>query len=241
MEAIDYWKFASDLTVVQAALLILGQDPAEYQEYIDEWAPSSKPKGYEAILSSLQNDIKQKRLPASMAYSAEYTYEGELHPSNEPHWHKTTVSVENLKQWLKSKNVTECFFFEDNPTQTASYFNRAGSCYAPKLEAAIRSWEAVISNPEWLKNKSPKQALENWLNQHAEQFSLVKEDGTKNKQGIEEIAKIANWSLKGGATKTPDGRNKETARVDFQSNGISLPTRPEKQDKPEHFDSEIPF
>ena len=38
---------------------------------------------------------------------------------------------------------------------------------------------------------------------NADQFGLIKEDGTSNKQGIEEIAKIANWNIKGGAPKTP--------------------------------------
>ena len=33
--------------------------------------------------------------------------------------------------------------------------------------------------------------------------SLTKDDGNPNQLGIEEVAKIANWSVKGGAPKTP--------------------------------------
>jgi hypothetical protein len=42
-----------------------------------------------------------------------------------------------------------------------------------------------------------------WLRQHANEFRLTKEDGNPNEQGIEEVAKIANWDTKGGSPKTP--------------------------------------
>jgi hypothetical protein len=43
------------------------------------------------------------------------------------------------------------------------------------------------------------------LRQHANKFGLTKDDGNPNEQGIEEVAKIANWDTKGGAPKTPGG------------------------------------
>ena len=51
--------------------------------------------------------------------------------------------------------------------------------------------------------KTVKQALVIWLRHHANKFALTKEDGKPNEQGIEEVAKIANWDAKGGAPKTP--------------------------------------
>jgi hypothetical protein len=48
-----------------------------------------------------------------------------------------------------------------------------------------------------------KQAMMKWLRRHADQYGLTKDDGNPNEQGIEEIAKIANWDSKGGAPKTP--------------------------------------
>jgi len=45
-----------------------------------------------------------------------------------------------------------------------------------------------------------------WLRQHANEFGLTKEDGNPNEQGIEEVAKIANWDTKGGAPKTPGAK-----------------------------------
>ncbi|MND07504.1 hypothetical protein D3C83_295210 [compost metagenome] len=51
--------------------------------------------------------------------------------------------------------------------------------------------------------KSPKQALEKWLREHALEFGLTTEDGSPNGTGIEEAAKVANWQPGGGAPKTP--------------------------------------
>ena len=51
--------------------------------------------------------------------------------------------------------------------------------------------------------KTVKQALVIWLRQNANRFGLTKEDGNPNEQGIEEVAKIANWDATGGAPKTP--------------------------------------
>lgn len=78
-----------------------------------------------------------------------------------------------------------------------------GSHYAPKLAAAVAAWEAVTSDPKRLRGKSPKQALEAWLTEHAAEYDLVNKDGTPNKTGIEEAAKVANWQPAGGAPKTP--------------------------------------
>src|SRR5262249_59629063 len=39
MDALDYWRFCDEVSVVQAALLIVGEDPAASQEYIADWEP----------------------------------------------------------------------------------------------------------------------------------------------------------------------------------------------------------
>ena len=75
--------------------------------------------------------------------------------------------------------------------------------FSPKLAGAIRSWEAASRDPELRSGKSVKQSLMIWLRQHANEFGLTKDDGNPNEQGIEEVAKIANWETKGGAPKTP--------------------------------------
>jgi hypothetical protein len=61
----------------------------------------------------------------------------------------------------------------------------------------------VSSDQSALRNKTAKQALMVWLRKNADQFALTKDDGNPNEQGLEDIAKVANWDTKGGAPKTP--------------------------------------
>jgi hypothetical protein len=35
MDPLDYWRLCDELSVVQAALLIVGEDPSGTQDYID--------------------------------------------------------------------------------------------------------------------------------------------------------------------------------------------------------------
>lgn len=71
--------------------------------------------------------------------------------------------------------------------------------YAPKLAAAVKAWQAVTDTGK----RSPKQALDKWLREHATEFGLTNEDGKPIENAIEECSKVANWNTKGGATKTP--------------------------------------
>jgi len=119
----------------------------------------------------------------------------------EPDWTLTTVKADDLRAWLINRGIRTGFFFP-NATNEPDYLDPNHPNYAPKLAAAIGVWQAVIANPDLLRSKSAKQAMMKWLRQNADRYGLTKEDGTLNEQGIEEVAKVANWSDKGGAPKT---------------------------------------
>ncbi|MEE1920844.1 hypothetical protein V0R50_03390 [Pseudomonas sp. 148P] len=119
-----------------------------------------------------------------------------------PDWQHTTVATKDLKEWLVSRGVATGFFFPDTDEHQPGYLEKSHPNYAPKLAAAIRAWEAVTSNPELLRGKTPKKALIKWLNENAAACGLTKDDGTPNSTGVEEVAKVANWNLEGGASKT---------------------------------------
>ena len=70
--------------------------------------------------------------------------------------------------------------------------------YAPKLAAAVRAWQAVTDAGK----KSPKQALDKWLREHAAEYGLTNEEGKPIETAIEECSKVANWNQMGGAPKT---------------------------------------
>jgi hypothetical protein len=195
MDALDYWRLCDELSVVQAALLVVGEDPAQHQDNVDnpDWG---RPSGYDAAKAALINAIQGKRIAAKVIES------GESEDFTTPDWHRTTIMVEALRTWLTSRGITTGFFFSRQVDEPA-YLSHSHPSYSPKLAAAIVAWEAVATNPELRRGKSVKQALAVWLRQHANEFGLTREDGNPNEQGIEDVAKIANWDTKGGAPKTP--------------------------------------
>jgi hypothetical protein len=110
--------------------------------------------------------------------------------------------VEDLRTWLRLRGINTGFFFP-SPEAEPDYLSASHPNYSAKLAAAIEAWKAVSANAELRRGKSVKQALIVWLRQHANEFGLTKDDGNPNEQGIEDVAKIANWDTKGGAPKTP--------------------------------------
>ncbi len=197
MEALDYWRLCDTLSVIQAALLIVGEDPSSAQHYVEGWDPENRPAGYEAAKAALQNSILSEKLPANKSYEmAGYNQEPD------PDWRRTTVRVIDLKIWLEDRGVTGGFFFPRGPSGP-SYLDPNCATYAPKLAAAVRAWTEVSENADLQRGKSVKEALKIWLRQNANLFGLTKDDGNPNEQGIEDVAKVANWDITGGAPKTP--------------------------------------
>jgi hypothetical protein len=192
MEGLDYWRLCDELSVVQAALLIVGEDPGTH-DVIDQQGAANKPEGYAAAKAALVNAISRKRLRANIV---------EYEDVAEPSWHQTTVLVEDLRVWLRSRGINMGFFFPEQQTDP-DYLSQFHDNYSPKLAAAIEAWKAVSGDDQLRRGKSVKQAMIIWLRQHANEFGLTKEDGNPNEQGIEEVAKIANWDTKGGSPKTP--------------------------------------
>lgn len=217
MESLDYWRLCEELSIIQAALLITGNDPSVDHAYVENWTHENRPMGYEAVKTALIHAVRSKRLNAIIRHEAwprgynEEVNSGDETTSHdgmtyifkvEPDWSSTTVNVDDLVEWLSARGLHDGFFFpevEKNP----DYLNQQSPFYTPKLAAAIEAWKAVSENPDAKAGRSIKQALTKWLRINASRFGLYKDDGTPNEQGIEEIAKIANWETKGGAPKTP--------------------------------------
>ncbi len=209
---LNYWRLCDELSIDQAACLVVGVDPSEKESMELKLHSPTNPKGFEAARAALGNAAESGILPANIKRSVlgariEETKSGKEVPDDIYYpldTNLTTIKVSDLRIWLKNRGFTAGFFFPDTNSDTPDYLNVHHKHYAPKLAAAIESWTEISSRPECLKGKSPKQALMKWLREHAHRFGLTKEDGNPNEQGIEEIAKIANWQIKGGAPKTPE-------------------------------------
>ena len=218
MEGLDYWRLCDEVSITQAALLIVGVDPATCQDNIANWTAENRPIGYDASLAALTHAILAGRLKATIRRGAwergwnedpsEHEDVGRDHRGlqiifkTDPDWSLTTTTVDDLRIWLRGRGIKTGFFFPED-TDSADYLNPADLHYAPKLAAAISAWEAVKKDPSAMRGKTAKQAIVIWLRRHADRYGLTKEDGSPNEQGIEEVSKIANWDTKGGAPKTP--------------------------------------
>lgn len=210
----DYWRLCDELSVVQAALLIVERDPAGCQENILNWESHERPTGFEAAFAALKNAINTSRLEASVRRRAweqgwnEHAEDDEAYGEDarhrtiiykvDPDWRLTTITVVALREWLLKRGIRTGFFFPE-AIDVAEYLDKGNPRYAPKLAAAVQAWQAVRDT----KGRSPKQALEKWLREHAADFDLTLEDGSPNNTGIEDAAKVANWQPGGGAPKTP--------------------------------------
>ncbi|MCB1719850.1 MAG: hypothetical protein KDK05_32400, partial [Candidatus Competibacteraceae bacterium] len=66
MKAIDYWRLCEKLSVRQAAILIMGEDPADYA-YGDRVE-----KPYDALVQALYNGIISEQVEGDIAHPSEY-------------------------------------------------------------------------------------------------------------------------------------------------------------------------
>ncbi|MBP0579587.1 hypothetical protein J8I29_09735 [Labrys sp. LIt4] len=200
--SLDLWRLCDALTVVQAALLIIGQDPSEdgLEELVEEWEAYRQPTRYRTAKIALEHAIRRYELDANIVYigEPEKKFNGHQREVDFIIFSRTTIEVSDLRSWLFSKGFTTGFFFPDR-RQEADYLDPDHPRFAPKLAAAVHAWQAV-ENPG---SKSPKSALEKWLRENAAKHRLTDADGNVNETGVLECAKVANWEPKGGAPKTP--------------------------------------
>ena len=198
----DYWRLNDELTVNQAAFLIVGIDPdSESGVKSRDWRKDERPAGYGAATQALTRNLKNGIIKGIHFQEIETDLNGnpigEIDGSTDIY--RSIVDKDSVSNWLKTKGFRTGFFFLDTVTTTPGYLEPSNPRYAPKLAAAVKAWEAV-TDP---KGKSPKQALDKWLREHAADFGLTDDDGNPVNQAIEDCSKIANWQPSGGAAKTP--------------------------------------
>ncbi|BDD86076.1 hypothetical protein [Desulfofustis limnaeus] len=209
MNEMDYWRLCDELTVIQAALLIVGADASDmnYCDYVLDWKPDERPPNFFPAFTALCHAVMGGKIPATKRMMIETKWDPTAnamreHETEKLDWCATTISVEDLKIWLKTRGIKTGFFFPQG-VDIPDFLDANHKNYSPKLAAAIGAWQAVTLQPDLTKGKTVKQALLTWLRKNADRFGLTKDDGNPNEQGIEEVAKIANWDSRGGAPRTP--------------------------------------
>lgn len=194
---LDFWRLCDELTVHQAALLTVGENPGQLSD-AERLSYENRPTGYEAAKSGIQNALRSGKIIGTVEPKLEPGLNGLESVLGTVDVHESRVEVESLKAWLASRGFRKGFFFPEQ-TETPDYLDPNNGRYAPKLAAAVRAWLDVSE----VAGRTPKQMIEKWLREHAAQFDLVDDKGKPNETGILEIAKVANWQPGGGAPKTP--------------------------------------
>jgi hypothetical protein len=202
MDGWDYWRLRDELSVNEAADLMVCMLPGQ-PEAADEaglWLTSEDAFRYRTNVGAAKAAITSAIRVGSLS-----TTHQSMDESGALDVDKTKVAVGALKVWMRTKGVRNDFFCPD-VLGMPGYLDPSHPNYAPKLAAAVRAWQAVTTDASLLDNgKSVKKNLERWLTDHASELGLLKKkDGKPNSEAIEDqIAKVANWDEEGGAPKTP--------------------------------------
>lgn len=206
MDEMDYWRLCDELTIDQAAHLLI-DCPPNMQEALRangaDLIPSSQTSyilNLEAATAAIISAFKKGKVNGKSELEPEYDMNGNIVGRIEGKLdiHSSIIDVDSLKAWLASRGFKTGFFFPED-AGTPDYLDPQNPRYAPKLAASVNAWLSVTDPGK----KSPKQALDKWLREHATQFELSNDEGKPIEQAIEECSKVANWNAKGGATKTP--------------------------------------
>lgn len=206
LEPIDYWRLCDELTVIQAAALVVDVDPSgEVGAYCEDWKLHERPTGYEAAKSGIARALQRGIVRGLVVPLGEYDMNGNQcgEIAGSVDLEQSTVEVDSLRSWLRGLGFMSAFFFPPE-SRAPDFANRDSPYYAPDLAAAMAAWEAVSGDPTLLRGKKPKQAIVAWLKKNGDRYGLIDDDGNPRENRMNEIATLANWDKTPGAAKTPD-------------------------------------
>lgn len=199
----NFWRLCEELTIDQAAHLLSGLDPSQ-AEWEEGETVELSPEMYrhldaarQALTSALRVGVIKGGHVPKFEIDAVGNRCGPIDGSTDIR--ASFIQRDSLVQWLAGRGVRSGFFFPGDVTDTPDFLDRSNPRYAPKLAAAVMAWRAVTDPGK----KSPKQALERWLREHAADYGLADDNGNPVAIAIEECSKVANWRTKGGAPKNP--------------------------------------
>lgn len=195
----QYWQLCDELTINQAVLLILGQDPA--LGYFAGELPN-----FEALATAIVSAAENGEIAGTGKYRKVQKPDGSWAMTDETDIHQSKIKMASLKAWLSDRKQHPPLLFPEltdaKDRISPSYLSNDHPRFAPKLRAAIDAWEAMENPTNLQLGKTPKQALKAYLTQNAIRLGLILANGKPNEQAIDEVAKIANWQSEGGAPRT---------------------------------------
>jgi hypothetical protein len=103
MDDLEYWRLCGELSVMQAALLAVGVDPAsEAGAYCEDWKPHERPRGYEALKTAIVSALRKGEIKGVLVPLYEYDINGNIcdEVPGSLDIRDSLVEVASVREWL---------------------------------------------------------------------------------------------------------------------------------------------
>lgn len=115
----------------------------------------------------------------------------------EPDWERSTVKVDDFKDWMQRRGRKPTFFFPHSVEESDAYRNPAHEHFSAELDLAVAVWQALL--PERNFRLGVKAAIEAWISANPEAW---KGEEPLSGAARDRVVTLANWNKGGGAPKT---------------------------------------
>jgi len=131
MSSENYWRMCDTLSVFQAIMLILGYNPENIRiRDIEGNVNEPPPEGYVSLQTAISKALEKGQIEGNLQF---YNYGND----NIVNLDESDISVSSLKKYLKSKNMTDNFFFSPNEA-AEEYLDPENPYYVPKMAAILK-------------------------------------------------------------------------------------------------------
>lgn len=119
MDDLEYWRLCDELSVMQAALLAVGVDPAsEAGAYCEDWKPHERPRGYEALKTAIASALRKGEIKGVLVPLYEYDINGNIcdEVPGSIDIRDSNVEVTSVREWLASHGLARASGFFSDPS-----------------------------------------------------------------------------------------------------------------------------
>ncbi len=112
-DSLSDWLLSSELTVMEATLLMIGYDPAGRARKVESMSTETRPARYEAIKNAISHSLRRGEIEGTVIPQCCYDEDGmpaeDIPDSVDAR--SSRVDVESLRSWLRGRGFTTGFSF----------------------------------------------------------------------------------------------------------------------------------
>lgn len=115
----------------------------------------------------------------------------------EPDWQRSSVAIDDLKDWMVRRGRRPAFFFPNAGSDSEAFRNPAHEHFSAELDFAMSAWQALLPERKFV--GGVKAAIEAWITANPEAW---KGEEPMSQAAKERIATLVNWNKGGGAPRS---------------------------------------